>query len=136
MKYSPSRKYIRKRIVRNLYLTADFAIMVHMVTLLLIFLVILFILGYIQLPFLTLQDTTLFIAFGRSISLYDLLVFALILWVIGMLPWPFRGLASIVLILWILAFFGIIAISGFSNILVLALIIGVIAYVFQGFGKR
>lgn len=103
-----------------------------MITLVLIFLVILFILGYIQIPFFMIRDVMLFSAFGKSISLYDLLVFTLILWVIGLLPWPFRGLGTLILVLWLLSFFGIIAIAGFSNILVLALIVGVIAYIFRG----
>lgn len=107
-----------------------------MISIVLIFLVLLFILGYIQVPYLALHDVTLLVAFGKTISLYDLLVFAIILWVIGLLPWPFRGLASIILVLWLLSFFGIITIVGFSNILVLALIVGVIAYVFQGFARR
>lgn len=104
-----------------------------MITLVLMFLVILFILGYIQIPFFMIRDVMLFSAFGKSISLYDLLVFTLILWVIGLLPWPFRGLGTLILVLWLLSFFGIIAITGFSNILVLALIVGVIAYIFRGF---
>ena len=100
-----------------------------MISIALIFLVILFVLGYVQIPFV---DFTLFNILGRTITLYDLLIFLLVLWVIEILPWPFRGLAGVILVLWLLSFFGIIAIAGLPNILVLALIIGIIAYIFKG----
>ncbi len=103
-----------------------------MLGLVLAFLVILFIFGYIDIPALPLHNTILFNLFGKAITLYDLLIFIIILWVIELLPWPFRGLAMVLLVLWLLAFFGIIVISGFSNIVVLALIIGIIAYIFRG----
>ena len=103
-----------------------------MLSLILILLVILFILGYLQIPAFPLTNITLFVFFGRAISLYDLLLFSLIVWIIQALPWPFRGLASIILVLWLLSFFGIIAVPGFSNILVLALIVGMIGYIFRG----
>ncbi|MBP7967008.1 hypothetical protein KAZ66_01930 [Candidatus Woesebacteria bacterium] len=103
-----------------------------MLSLILILLVILFILGYLQIPAFTLTDMTLFIFLGRAISLYDILIFGLILWIIQAFPWPFRGLASLILVLWLLSFFGIIAIPGFSNLLIFTLIVGIIAYIFRG----
>lgn len=103
-----------------------------MLSLILILLIILFILGYLQIPAFPLTDMTLFVFLGRAISLYDLLLFGLILWIIQALPWPFKGLASLILVLWLLSFFSIIAIPGFSNILVLALIVGIIGYIFRG----
>ena len=98
----------------------------------LIFLLLLIILGYIQIPPVAIRDLNLFQLFGRTISLYDLLAFLLILWVIELLPWPFRGLASVVLLLWLLSFFGIITIVGFGDILLIALIIGLVVYIFTG----
>jgi hypothetical protein len=104
-----------------------------MLPIVLIFLIVLFILGYINIPFLPIRDIELFNLLGKTISVYDLAVFLFILWIIDLLPWPFRGLAGVILVLWLLSFFGIIAISGFSHILLLGLIIGVIAYLFRGF---
>lgn len=103
-----------------------------MLGIVLAFLVILFIFGYIDIPAIPLRDISLFNLFGKIISLYDLLIFLIILWVIEVLPWPFRGLAMVLLVLWLLSFFGIIVISGFGNIIVLTLIVGMIAYIFRG----
>lgn len=101
----------------------------------LLFLILLWVLGYVQIPFLPFLDITLFTLLGKTITLYDLLLFALMVWAIDLLPGPFRAMASVVLLLWVLAFFGIIAITGFSEIIVLALIIGLIVYLFTG-GKK
>lgn len=103
-----------------------------MLEIVLVFLILLFILGYIDIPNLPLRDTVLFNLFGRSITLYDLILFLIILWVIELLPWPFRGIAMVLLLLWILSFFGIIMIAGFSNIVVLAIIVGIVAYIIRG----
>lgn len=98
----------------------------HMIVAVLIFLILLWVLGYVDVPFI--PDFQLFELLGRSITLYDVLTFALMVWVIELLPNPFRMLAGIVLALWLLSFFGIIAIAGLSQIIVLALIAGLIAY--------
>lgn len=106
-----------------------------MILTVLIFLALLWILGYVQIPFIPFRDITLFELLGRVITLYDVLIFALMVWLIELLPNPFRALASVVLVLWLLSFFGIIAIAGFSQIVVLALIIGLVVYLFTG-GRR
>lgn len=103
-----------------------------MLGIVLIFLILLFILGYIDIPNFALQDINLFNLFGQIITLYDLLVFLFILWVIELLPWPFRGIAMALLVLWLLSFFGIIVVAGFSNIVILAIIVGIIAYIIRG----
>ena len=86
--------------------------------------------GYIHLP-LDLSSYAIFPFNGQSITVYNLVVFGLILWVIGILPRPFREIVSVVLLLWVLSVFGIIAISGLSNILVIALVIGLLVYLFK-----
>lgn len=103
-----------------------------MIEIVLVFLILLFVLGYIDIPNLPLRDISLFNLFGQNISLYDLLIFLVILWVIELLPWPFRGIAMALLVLWLLSFFSIIVIAGFSNIVILAIIVGIIAYIIQG----
>lgn len=103
-----------------------------MIIAVLVFLVLLFALGYVDINSLPLINTTLITIFGRTITIYDLLVFLLMIWVVDLLPRPFRELAGVVLILWLLSFFGIVAIAGLSNILVLALIVGIIFYLIKG----
>lgn len=49
-----------------------------------------------------------------------------------MLPSPFREIATVILVLWLLSLFGIIAIAGFSQILIIALIVGIGIYLIRG----
>lgn len=96
-----------------------------MVGLILLLLVLLWLTGNLQVPLFAFPAFN----FGdRNITLNDILVFLVILWLIGILPSPFRQIASVLLLLWILASLGIIAISGFSTIVLVAIIFGVIAY--------
>jgi hypothetical protein len=68
---------------------------------------------------------------GHNITLLNLLTFGVILWLISMLPRPFQIAAGIILILWVLSILGIIAINGLSNIIILLIILGVIAFFFK-----
>lgn len=102
-----------------------------MLELVILLLGILWLLGFIQLPILPLKTTVLFNLLGKPVTLYDLLVFLLVLWVIGILPSPFREIAGVMLVIYILSILGIIAIAGFSQIVVMGIIIGLILYVLQ-----
>lgn len=100
-----------------------------MLVVILLLLIILWFLGVnpiaaLDFPLLTLN--------GQTIDLWDLILFGVILWLIGVLPSPFRQIAGVALLLWILALFGIIAIAGLSNIIVLAIIVGVVLYMIGG----
>src|SRR3990167_8008507 len=99
-----------------------------MLTLILIFLIFLWLFGFISFP---LTNIILFTAVGKAVTLNDLLLFLVILWLIDILPYPFRAIATVLLLLWLLAIFGIIVIGNFSNIVMIALIIGLIAYIFK-----
>lgn len=87
-------------------------------------LVVLWLLGIIHLPGFSIPNLSLFQVNGHPITLLNIFVFLIILWAIGLLGSPLREIAVVVLILWILTVLGFIAIAGFSNILVLAIIIG------------
>lgn len=101
----------------------------------LILLVALWFFGYIQIPQLPLQNTVLFTILGKNVTLFDLILTLLILWVIGILPSPFRQIALVLLVLWILSFFGIVVITNFANIIIISLIAGVAFYLISGWGK-
>lgn len=104
-----------------------------MVMLVLALLVILAILGYVQIPFLPFLDIILFTLNGREISVLDILVLLVILWAIGILPTPFRQIIGAIFVIWLLAVLGFIAVAGLSNILVIAVIVGIIIYLLGGF---
>ncbi|RJR15067.1 hypothetical protein C4579_03300 [Candidatus Microgenomates bacterium] len=97
-----------------------------MLELIIILLVVFWFLGYIRIEGLTIADINLFVINGQQITLWKLLIFFLILWAIGVLPSPFRQIAAVLMVLWVLATLGIIAIAGLSNILIIAIIAGIV----------
>jgi hypothetical protein len=93
----------------------------------LIILIILWFLGYIHIGNLNLPDITLFTLNGQDITLIKLLIFAVIVWAIGILPSPLRQIGFVILVIWLLSLFGILAFfAGLQSILVLAVIVGLV----------
>jgi hypothetical protein len=98
----------------------------------LVLLVAFWLLGYG--PFQVLHITLL--KFNNlSINLWDLLIFLVFVWLVTSLPSPLRQIAMIFILIWVLASLGVIAIAGLSNILVIAIIVGVLLYVLGGRGS-
>lgn len=89
---------------------------------------VLWLLGFLEIGFLNFFLLNLG---GRDITVKDLLIFLLILWLIGLLPRPFREIVSVLFVLWVLTTLGVIAIAGFSNILVLAVVVGVVVFLLR-----
>lgn len=100
-----------------------------MIVAILVILVLLWFLGYGPMEVLSVR---LFNFNGKIISLWDVLIFLVLLWLISALPSPFRQIATVIFIIWLLAVFGIIAIAGLSNILIIAIIVGLVLYLLQG----
>jgi hypothetical protein len=72
---------------------------------------------------------------GLDITIWNLLIFLVLVWLITSLPSPFRQIAVVFILIWVLASLGIIAIAGLANILVIAIIVGVLLYVIGGGGN-
>lgn len=102
-----------------------------MAGILIVVLLILYFFGYIHIPWLAIPNPLLFTFGGHDITLLTILIFLAILWAIGILPSPIRQIAMIVLLLWILSTVGIIAVTGLSNLLVIAILVGLIISVLQ-----
>jgi hypothetical protein len=102
-----------------------------MIEMILILLVVLWLLGFISIPGLDSINFPLFVINGETISLFDLLIFLLVVWAIGILPSPFREIASVLLILWVLAVLNILAFAGLSSLILIAIIVGLIASLFN-----
>jgi hypothetical protein len=100
-----------------------------MLGLILLLLIIFWFMGYGPLEALRIH---LFSFAGRSINLWDVLIFLLIIWLIDALPGPIRSIVVIALIIWLLGVFGIIAIPIFSNLVIIAVIIGLGLYLISG----
>lgn len=104
-----------------------------MIAILLIILIGLWFLGYIHFPFFPIPDAVLFSINNHPITLWNLLIFLVVAWIVGILPRPFREIAGALLILWILSVLGVIAIAALSNLLILAIIIGLVFFLLGGF---
>ena len=105
-----------------------------MLVFLLVLLAILWFFGYIHIATFAIPDATLFAINGHPVTLWNLLIFLVIAAIVGVLPNPFRAIAGVFLILWVLAVLGIFAFAGLSSILVIAIIVGLIAYLVSGVG--
>jgi hypothetical protein len=104
----------------------------NMVEIVLIILIALWLFGYITIPGLPIRNITAFVIYGHVITLWDVLIFFVVLWLVDLLPTPFREIAVVILLLYLLSTFGIIAIAGLQSILVIAMIIGLVVYLLQG----
>lgn len=104
-----------------------------MLAALLLILILLWLLGYIRIGGINLPEVTLFTINNQSITLWHLLILIIVAWVVSILPTPFREIVGVLLLVWILATLGVIAIGGIalSNILVIAILIGIIAAIFR-----
>ncbi len=107
----------------------SYAIIRMMIIGIIVVLLILWFLGYLHIP-AGLPHLVLFNINGHPVTLFDLLILLLVAWAIGILPSPFRQIAGVLLLLWILAVIGIIAVSGLATILVIAIIVGLIISLF------
>jgi hypothetical protein len=90
--------------------------------------VVLWLFGFVHIPYL---NSALFTIMGHPITLYNILILLIILWVIEILPSPLRQIIMLLLLLWVLSVMGIITIAGFSQLVVVAIIVGVIASLFR-----
>ena len=95
-------------------------------------LVILAVFGFIPFSFF---EIVLLRLNGEEITIYDLLVFLVILWAVGILPTPFRQIAVVLVILWVVATLGFIAIPNFSSIVIFGFIAGLVIYAIQSFRR-
>jgi hypothetical protein len=101
-----------------------------MAGLLIIILVLLYFFGYIHIPGLFIPNPNLFTFNGHPVSLATLLIFLAILWAIGVLPSPLRQIAMVLVLLWILSTLGIIALAGLSNLIIVAILVGLVISLF------
>jgi hypothetical protein len=97
-----------------------------MLEIILVVLVILLLTGNIRISGFDLPHIVLLNINGQSITLVNILIFFLILWALGILPSPFREIAALLFVLWILSIFGIIAFAGLSNLIIIAIIVGIV----------
>ncbi|OGF99124.1 hypothetical protein A2Y99_02635 [Candidatus Gottesmanbacteria bacterium RBG_13_37_7] len=104
-----------------------------MLTTILLVIILLWVLGYVDFPGIVIKDITLFSFNGRVITLWEVLLFFAFVWAIGILPRPYQEIVLALFFLWILSIFGIIIIAGFSKLLVVAIIVGLVFAITRSF---
>ncbi len=92
-----------------------------------VLLIVLWFLGYVQISNVVIPNVPLFMINEHLVTLVELLIFLAIVWAVSILPTPLRQIGFAVVVLWVLATLGIIAVAGLSSILVIAVIVGVLA---------
>ena len=100
-----------------------------MIIAIVIILAILWLLGYLPISGISIPNLVLFSINNHPITLWNILILAVVGWAIGILPRPFQAIASVLLLLWVLSVLGIL-IAGFSNIIVLVIIVALIVSIF------
>src|SRR5690348_7790007 len=98
----------------------------YMIVALIVILGILWLLGLLPVVGIGIPTLPLFIINGHPITLWSILILLVISSAISILPRPFQIVASLLLLLWILSELGILAITGLSHIIILAIIIGLV----------
>lgn len=105
-----------------------------MLTLILALLVVLWLLGYFTVPYLSFLNTAWTNINGQPVTILHLLIFFVFLGLIGLLPNPFKIVAIILLALWLLSLFGfIVLVASFSQLLLMTAILGLAIYIFGDF---
>lgn len=91
----------------------------------LVVLILLYVLGFISLPGVSIPNYHLFTYNGHNITLFEILIAAVILWLISNLPYWLKFIIGLLLLVWILATFGIIAVPGLAPAVLVVIIVGV-----------
>ena len=94
-------------------------------------LILLWFLGYVNIPNVNIPSISLFNINNHQITAYEFAIFLLIIWSLGLLPSPFRQIFAVILFLWILSVLGFIQIAGLSSLLTIGIIVGLVVYIFK-----
>lgn len=96
-----------------------------MVEAILAILILLYVLGFIKIPGVSIPNYHLFTYNGHTITLFEILIACVVIWLITNLPLWLRFIIGFLLILWILATFGIIAVPGLAPVIFIVIVAGV-----------
>ena len=94
-------------------------------------LVVLWLLGIINIPFLMKPHFPSLNILGFNLTIEKLLILGVLIWIASSLGGPLRQIVWVLVVLWILSALGIIAIGGLSNLLVIGVVVGLILSLVQ-----
>jgi hypothetical protein len=93
--------------------------------------VVLWLLGIVKMPWLTMPHFPSLNFLGLHLTIQTLLIIAIFVWIASSLGGPFRQIVWVLVVLWILSALGVIVIGGLSNIIVIAIVVGLVLSLVQ-----
>ena len=93
--------------------------------------VALWLLGLINIPWLTMPHFPVFSVLGYSVTIQRLLIFGIVIWLASSLGSPFRQMLWVFFILWLLSTLGIIGSIAMGTLILVSIVVGLILSVVQ-----
>ena len=93
--------------------------------------VALWLLGVINIPWLTMPHFPIFSVLGYSVTIQRLLIFGIVIWLASSLGSPFRQILWVFIILWLLSTIGIIGAIATGTLILVSIVVGLILSVVQ-----
>lgn len=93
--------------------------------------VVLWLLGIIKIPFLMMPHFPTLNILGFTLTIKTLLIIAAFVWIASSLGGVIGKIVWVLVVLWLLSALGIIAIGGFSNLLVIGIVVGIVLSLVQ-----
>lgn len=93
-----------------------------------IILIILFVLGYVSIPGVTIPNYQVYTLNHHVITLYEILILIVIFWMLKVLPYYLRVVAGALLLIWIASTLGFIMVKGLPMVIIIALILVTVSH--------
>ena len=93
--------------------------------------VALWLLGVINIPWLTMPHFPVFSVLGYSVTIQSLLIFGIVIWLASSLGSPFRQILWVFFILWLLSTIGIVGSIATGSLILVSIVVGLILSVVQ-----
>lgn len=93
--------------------------------------VLLWLIGVIRIPWLGFPHLEIFSFGGVNITLERLLTLILVLWLASTAPSPLRQMFWVFVILWLLSIAGIVMVGSMTNLVLIAIITGLVLSIVQ-----
>ena len=94
-------------------------------------LVVLWLLGIIRIPWLSMPHFPVFSIMGFSVTIERILIFLIVLWLATSMGSPFRQILWAFVILWLLSILGLVVIGNMTMLVVIAVVVGLVLSIIQ-----
>lgn len=93
--------------------------------------VALWLLGIVNIPWLTMPNFPVFSILGYSLTIQRLLIIIIVVWLAMSIGSPFRQMIWVFFILWLLSTLGIITIGGMGLMIIVSVVVGLVLSIVQ-----